>query len=547
MLTVVNNFFFMKTKYIDCNISQKIITFIQNLFPIKKTEIRLVVTNALLLFCITFNYTVFRNLKDTLINTAASSGPEVTCFIKSWLVLPISILCFICITKLSNIFSRQKIFYICNTFFLIFFFLFCFYLYPNKEAIHPSVETINKLQTSYPSLQWIFPIYGIWSYSLFYIFAELWGSIMMSLLFWEYANEVTTTEEAKRFYPFFILLANVGLMVAGSFVSNLLTNQDPGFDLEYNWYFSLKYIITITTGIGILAMLLYKYSNILTTNKAIDNHSISDKTRDNKLQLNFIQSVKCICSSTYLGLIAILVISYGAAINLIELTWKKQLAMYFTDPSQYCAFMSKFSFYTGLATIITILFTKKMFRYSKWIIAAIFTPVMLAATGFIFYCSLFYKNSLLSSGVAVSASLSLTIIMVGAIQNILSKSSKYALFDPAKEITYIPLNKELKMKGKAAVDVVGERLGKASGGYIQQLLLIISGGSILSLTPILFVLVFIIITFWIISTFKLNKKYLEILNTNNIVNSNTDKDPIIQPTKSSQYQNKDINSSLQGI
>lgn len=38
-------------------------------------------------------------------------------------------------------------------------------------------------------------------------------------------------------------------------------------------------------------------------------------------------------------------------------------------------------------------------------------------------------------------------VLVGAAQNVFSKSAKYSLFDPCKEMAYIPLDDEVSMAG----------------------------------------------------------------------------------------------------
>ena len=133
---------------------------------------------------------------------------------------------------------------------------------------------------------------------------------------------------------------------------------------------------------------------------------------------------------------------------------------------------------------------------------------MVGITGVAFFAM---NLPFLSNGVApVASMLGTTPLMlavaVGALQNILSKSSKYSLADPCKEMAYIPLDEESKTKGKAAIDVIGVPLGKSGSSLLQQIL-IFSCGSLVASTPYLAVILGGVVTLWFRSTNSLAKQF----------------------------------------
>ena len=98
--------------------------------------------------------------------------------------------------------------------------------------------------------------------------------------------------------------------------------------------------------------------------------------------------------------------------------------------------------------------------------------------------------------------------MFGMVQNVLSKATKYSFFDPTKEMAYIPIDRELKTKGKAAVDIVGARLAKALGALLQSSLFIIfPAASYATITPYLMVIFIIVALIWMFDVKLLFAEY----------------------------------------
>ena len=478
-------------------------------WPVHAFELKKIIPMLLMFFFISFNYTILRDTKDTLLVTS-SAGAEAIPFVKFWGVLPAAVLVTLIYAKLSNMLSREALFYVMIVPFIAFFALFVLVLYPNMAALQPNVFA-DWLKASLPiGMSGLVESIRNWPFGLFYILAELWGSVVLSLLFWAFANDTTKVSEAKRFYALFGLGANLALVVSGPtivMVSNIRDRLPADIDA---WQVSLNYLMTfvVVAGLGVIATYWYINRRILTDSRFFDPSEI--RARKTKPKMSIVESLVFLAKSRYILCIALLVVSYGICINLVEVTWKSQLKLQYPNQNDYSRFMGYFSLCTGLITLFMMLFVGGNAMRKSWGFAAILTPIVLLITGIGFFTFVFFKGSLEQVIVSSLGTTPLFLAVIfGAMQNIMTKSSKYALFDPTKETAYIPLDPESKVKGKAAIDVIGARLGKSGGSLIQQGLLI-AFGSLSAITPYIALILFAIIAIWIMAVRSLSKQFAQL-------------------------------------
>lgn len=68
----------------------------------------------------------------------------------------------------------------------------------------------------------------------------------------------------------------------------------------------------------------------------------SDSSKKKKPKLSMVDSFKMIFTSKYLGMICLLVLSYGISINLVEGVWKSKIKKLYPSVEEYTSFMGVF-------------------------------------------------------------------------------------------------------------------------------------------------------------------------------------------------------------
>ncbi|CAN0118141.1 unnamed protein product [Ascophyllum nodosum] len=472
---------------------------ISRVFRIDKPELNKFLCMSSMMFAIIYVFTMTRDTKDALVVT--NCGAEAIAFLKVYAVLPAAAMFMLGYNWLSNQVSSRALFHLTITPFLAFYAIFAFVMYPMRGILHHAGGAMGKDEHMFSHM---INLGRFWMFSLYYVVSELWGSAGVPLLFWTCANEVTPISQAKRFYPMFAILGNLAPIASGQTMAYVSRHRDKTMDADAAFQRTLKVLSSFILGAGGVIMVLYEMVMAMTDRAAESSgaESTARVGRKDKLKpkMSLMESFRFLSKSKYLGYVGLMVVSYGLAMEFTEIVWKAIVKLAYPDKSDYMAFMGQYSTIVGATTFVMLLIGKEVIKYMGWEAGALATPLMMTLLAVPFFGYIMLGNIQQSRKTLMQA------LWVGMVQNVLSKATKYALFDPTKEMSYIPLDKESKVKGKAAIDVLGARLGK-SGGALAQQGLVVACGSILTGAPVLATLFGLVSVMWITSVLNLSKLF----------------------------------------
>jgi len=471
-------------------------------WPIYRSELKKVLSMLVLLFLLCISYNVLRTLKDTIVLTGKHSGAEVIPFLKVWGILPGAIASTWIYTRLARVFSRETVFYVLIGAFLSYFLLFAFVIHPHSEVLH--LDRLGDwLTANLPvGCKGFIAMVRNWTFSSFYVISELWASIVLLVLFWGFANDVTGVAQAKRTYGILNIGSNVAPIFGGSIgilCGTVFSGSTAGVDV---WKQTITNTALALTFIGISAMLLFYWIN----RKVIDKEPIEEvapKEKKEKLRLSIRESIRYISNSKYLLCMAVIVLGYNIAINVTDILWKEQITKFFTDRNEMLVHMNMITVGTGIvATLGGALFSLMVNRLG-WTFVAMLTPLVMTVMAIGFFTFLFCGDALTGFAMTLfGASPFALTVYFGSLQNCLSKAGKYSVFDASKELAFLPLDSDSKLRGKAAIDGLGSGVGKSGASSAYQGLMILFGGLAAS-TPYISGILFVVLIAWIVSVVKL--------------------------------------------
>jgi ATP:ADP antiporter, AAA family len=494
-------------------------------WPIHGFEVKKVLPMALMLFLICFDYSILRNLKDAIVVTAKASGAEVIPFIKVWVLLPMAIILTLVFTRLSNRYSQQRVFYVMISGFLLFFALFGFVLFPLTDTIHPH-DWADSLESALPAgFKGFVAMCRNWSFTLFYVFAELWSSMVMTVLFWGLANEVTKINEARRFYSVFGVFANAAAITSGQFANYMATDVSWAHTLD-----SLLMVV-IAGGCATMAIFWWLNKNVFAGSSFAGLHEPTEELKKKKKKLSMRESFSYLSNSKYLLCIAVMVVAYNLTINLVEVIWKDQLSVLFSSPKEYNAYMNNLTSIWGLISTTTAFCMSFMIGRFGWTKIALLTPAIMLITSAGFFSFIIFRDVLSGPMMLLMGMSPLAIaVFFGSAQVCLSKAAKYSVFDATKEMAFIPLDHQYKLKGKAAIDGVGSRFGKSGGSLVHQGMLMFFG-TLSASAPYVGAILLAVVIGWIIAVKSLGRQFAKVVSDKSAIGEEAPVEVLVEAPK----------------
>ena len=469
-------------------------------FEIHPDERKKVLILSCLKVCVVVNFWLVHNLKDIAVMTAPGSGAECINYLK--IIVFFATLGFVAsYSSLAKKYTQRVIVQRMLMVFVALMLLFAVSI-PHYYMLQAGPETILRWQTSLSSLRWVAPVVGYWVFSLFFITAEMWSMVCMSILFWQFVNTMFSVSQSKRFYSIFGFVNGITTVLMGCMFSGLahfMKGSANPFD-TYTKFMGWGAFAVACVCVVMMRCYNYIYSMDFQHRAEQEQKFIEGFAASKGIW----RPIKKILSSWYLGLIFLLGLSYNCAHTLVDVTWKQQVKAYCQTSLEVQRFLGDFTAQMGYGILLGAALNSVLVRRIGWYASALLTPVLLLLTGAVFLGSVAMRGV---ESLGIFATLGFSVYF-GRWHEVIARSMKHSVFNITREMVYVPLDYQMQVHGKAVADVLGGRVGKMLGALLPGFLLMVhTSFNQGDLVPFISLVFCAIILLWICAVFALNRRF----------------------------------------
>lgn len=442
------------------------------IFPLKKNEWWLFAAMFLIVSLININFNILRSARNAIVVAEQGGSAAFIPYFELFGTFPASILMTWGISRLMRFFSFRKIFSLTMAFFLTFFIVFAFFIYPYREVIQTVFE--NQFSLLFDLTRCKVAL-SHWPDLIFYIMAELWKVALLSVLFWGFINQHLSLDAAKRFYPPLMLGSSIGAILAGPitvFCTSSFSWKLFAFSTQ-RWQHSLYLLTFFLVLFGLLTIVIFNALYKKIGNPLPLATEEPEKMPFKRRLLSLSSSLRYLMKSPYLlGLLFIVIAEY-VSYALGELIFLETLKEKYKNPADYCGYLGNLTLWTGVLTAFSaVIVTPYLLQKYRWNYSALLTPILMVLMTFAFFAAIYLGKI----GIFPGSSALPFIIFLGSMHFCIGRSTKYTIFDTTKELAFIPLSQEAQVKGKLVIDGIGSRLGRGTSSLLSITLFLFVGG-----------------------------------------------------------------------
>lgn len=445
---------------------------------------------SLTFFMIVYIYSVTKDLKDAFV-IGRQSAASISVLKVFW-VPPIATFASLLVQKMSVRMNTEAILKIFLYVYVVYFFSYGIFVpYFRDTVLEPGRMYASDLLADgrmdfrgVVSFAATIMTVTCWTGTLHFIASELWGTIILSLLFTQLFNEICWERQFKRFIPVVYMISNFGLLLS-AFTSFSLNKLIEGISYHHKWkLFTGIYMILGILCVALLNSLNFLLYHILPIPICRD---LSQRERRNESRhVGFFEGLKMIFSTNVIFALCMMVLGYNIVMIMSESSYKSCLSEVAKEENkdlESSVLRNKF-FEESITSIFVMSFfllpTRNSISWIGWTKYALITPIFALITcisvlGFaLITTSLRQQNfSFLNNFISTfgGSELSKKTIRIEQILGIICisilKVMKYAAFDIAREYFSKRIDILYRARFRSVYDGICARLGKAFGSVVQ--------------------------------------------------------------------------------